>query len=273
MATKQFNARIQHKIDTYDNWKKATNFIPLKGEIIIYTTDEEGNEILSIKIGDGETGVNNLQNLGGSADYVAGNLIEIKDNIISSTLGTKNVSTKEVEFCNIESIPSDCYGDGQTVYSGECDCVPALDDKVNVEITLANSDVPIYFNDVTVKSYQYDTVCILTNSDQTIEDFDSNGIIKKDENLPAVFCMWFEEDGVCYYTLISFEDITGASIKVDGIATKTEVIKLPNEALTFDSEPTENSINLVNSGDLYNVIGDINTVVAQINTLIGGGSQ
>lgn len=61
MATKQYyNSRIQQKIDTYDNWKKATNFIPLKGEIIIYTTDEEENEITSIKIGDGETGVNNL---------------------------------------------------------------------------------------------------------------------------------------------------------------------------------------------------------------------
>lgn len=60
MSTKQFNTRIQHKIDTYDNWEKATNFIPLKGEIIIYTTDEEGNENPSIKIGDGETGVNSL---------------------------------------------------------------------------------------------------------------------------------------------------------------------------------------------------------------------
>lgn len=44
MSTKQFNARIQHKIDTYDNWEKAVNFRPLDGEIIIFTPDPENPE-------------------------------------------------------------------------------------------------------------------------------------------------------------------------------------------------------------------------------------
>lgn len=60
MATKQFNARIQHKIDTWENWSKAENFKPLLGEIIIYTTDENGNENVKIKIGDGNTVVHSL---------------------------------------------------------------------------------------------------------------------------------------------------------------------------------------------------------------------
>ena len=30
------NTRIKNKIDTEENWKKATNFIPLEGEQIIY---------------------------------------------------------------------------------------------------------------------------------------------------------------------------------------------------------------------------------------------
>lgn len=47
-------ARFQHKIDTYENWAKATNFIPLKGELIIYTTDENGNERIGFKVGTGE---------------------------------------------------------------------------------------------------------------------------------------------------------------------------------------------------------------------------
>lgn len=187
----------------------------------------------------------------------AGDLIKIENGVVSSTLGTKTVSTKESEFLNVSPIPSDCYGDGQTVYSGECDCIPSIGDKVNVEITLANSDVPIYFNDVTVKSYQHDIVCILVNSDQTIEDFDSNGIIKKDENLPDVFCGWLEEDGVGYYTLTSSEDITGASIKVSGTITKEETVKLPNEALSFDEEPIEGSENLVSSGCIYNILGNM----------------
>ena len=51
---KVLNTRIQQKIDTYENWAKATNFIPLKGELIIYTTDENKNEKISFKVGTGE---------------------------------------------------------------------------------------------------------------------------------------------------------------------------------------------------------------------------
>lgn len=58
MSNKQFNARMQQKIDTYENWSKATNFIPLKGELIIYTTDENGNEKIGFKVGTGEEGKN-----------------------------------------------------------------------------------------------------------------------------------------------------------------------------------------------------------------------
>lgn len=54
----KFNARMQQKIDTYENWSKATNFIPLKGELIIYTTDENGNEKIGFKVGTGEPGKN-----------------------------------------------------------------------------------------------------------------------------------------------------------------------------------------------------------------------
>ena len=58
MSNKPINARMQHKIDTYENWEKATNFIPLKGELIIYTTDENGKEKIGFKVGTGEEGKN-----------------------------------------------------------------------------------------------------------------------------------------------------------------------------------------------------------------------
>ena len=51
---RQFNTRVLHKIDTYQNWEKATGFYPLKGELIIYTTDKAGNEKIGFKIGTGE---------------------------------------------------------------------------------------------------------------------------------------------------------------------------------------------------------------------------
>lgn len=55
MAEKNLTTRIKHKIDTSANWAKAVNFIPLKGEIIIYS------DLRKIKVGDGVTKVNSLQ--------------------------------------------------------------------------------------------------------------------------------------------------------------------------------------------------------------------
>ena len=54
MANKTFQGRIVQKHDTKANWEKATNFIPLKGEIILY------DDLNEIKIGDGNTKINDL---------------------------------------------------------------------------------------------------------------------------------------------------------------------------------------------------------------------
>ncbi len=60
MAEKSLNVRSQQKIDTTANWAKATNFIPKKGEIIVYS-DGGGTGIPKIKVGDGTTVVGNLK--------------------------------------------------------------------------------------------------------------------------------------------------------------------------------------------------------------------
>lgn len=54
MAEKNLTTRIKHKIDTSANWAKAVNFVPLKGEIIVYS------DLRKIKVGDGITKVNDL---------------------------------------------------------------------------------------------------------------------------------------------------------------------------------------------------------------------
>lgn len=51
--------RIINKHDTAENWAKATNFIPLNAELIIYDPDEEYS-YPRFKIGDGQTKVNDL---------------------------------------------------------------------------------------------------------------------------------------------------------------------------------------------------------------------
>ena len=55
MAVKTLTTRVQQKNDTSANWAKATNFTPLKGEIIVYT------DLNKIKIGDGVTKVGVLE--------------------------------------------------------------------------------------------------------------------------------------------------------------------------------------------------------------------
>ena len=52
---KTYMARTQMKCDSAANWQKATNFSPLKGEMIIYNGDPP-----RLKVGDGTTNVNNL---------------------------------------------------------------------------------------------------------------------------------------------------------------------------------------------------------------------
>ena len=54
MKEKFINSRIQLKVDTAENWGKAENFIPLEGELILYSDTQQ------IKLGDGVTKVNNL---------------------------------------------------------------------------------------------------------------------------------------------------------------------------------------------------------------------
>lgn len=60
MAEKSLQARIQNKIDLTANWEKAINFIPKKGEIIVYS-DGGGTGIPKMKVGDGTTKVGSLK--------------------------------------------------------------------------------------------------------------------------------------------------------------------------------------------------------------------
>jgi hypothetical protein len=56
---KEIVSRIVHKHDTAANWENAKNFIPMKGEIIVYDIDDN-YEYERLKIGDGVTTVINL---------------------------------------------------------------------------------------------------------------------------------------------------------------------------------------------------------------------
>ena len=77
--------RIQIKHDLEENWKKAVNFTPLAGELIIYDGVMENGEYIvtpRIKIGDGITKVNDLPFLNTSQNktYAEDNTLIIPGN-------------------------------------------------------------------------------------------------------------------------------------------------------------------------------------------------
>ena len=59
MANKTLKTRIINKHDTQTNWAKAVNFIPKKGEIIVYDKDDN-HSCPRFKVGDGKTVVSSL---------------------------------------------------------------------------------------------------------------------------------------------------------------------------------------------------------------------
>lgn len=73
MAEKSLQARIQNKCDTTANWEKATNFVPKKGEIIVYS-DGGGTGIPKMKVGDGTTKV-------GSLEFISATVPDASDSI------------------------------------------------------------------------------------------------------------------------------------------------------------------------------------------------
>jgi len=65
MANKIVSGRIVMKHDTANNWSKAKNFTPMRGEVILYDVDND-NSAVRVKLGDGVTNVNSLPFLGES---------------------------------------------------------------------------------------------------------------------------------------------------------------------------------------------------------------
>lgn len=75
MSNNTVKARIQLKNDTEANWARAQNFVPLPGEIIIYSADDF-TPFSRIKIGDGQTSVVNLPFLHATALNIQYNTTE-----------------------------------------------------------------------------------------------------------------------------------------------------------------------------------------------------
>lgn len=94
MAEKSLQARIQNKCDTTANWAKATNFVPKKGEIIVYS-DGGGVGIPKMKVGDGTTKVGSLKFIESDGKLSTGRKISLGTAVTSTATefdGSKDIT-------------------------------------------------------------------------------------------------------------------------------------------------------------------------------------
>lgn len=94
MSEKQISARTQQKIDLTANWEKATNFIPKKGEIIVYS-DGGGVGIPKMKVGDGATKVGSLKFIESDGKLSTGRKISLGTAVTSTATefdGSKDIT-------------------------------------------------------------------------------------------------------------------------------------------------------------------------------------
>lgn len=278
--SKQFNTRIQHKIDTYENWSKAENFIPLLGELVIYTTNEKGEAETKIKIGDGTTNVNDLEfAVAGSATGEAG--------FAQSDWAQTN--TQAADY--IKNKPGDEYNTKKTIFLTDSIIIPEASTNTipgfyasqifyETDKKLQNGDMITFttlLDNISLSSQlivdetldeafgmaSYQTGYFATfNTLENILEAVQAGLPKTDENIPYSFGIVLVYEGDNDYSLVIVSprnDLSHREVKIEISRAETGYIKLSNNALDIDLEPIENSDNLITSGGVYEALDSIKT--------------
>ena len=134
MAT--LKTRIAQKTDTQVNWEKAINFIPNKGEVILYQPDSLHPKY-RMKIGDGETAVNNLPFVL-DEDYI---LSYIDNNLNQTANSIQKVTSEALERKENKTSVSFFSGENTLISEHSFDSTPFISsyDKETGTLTF-NSD-------------------------------------------------------------------------------------------------------------------------------------
>ena len=111
MAEKKIYGRLVQKHDIQANWEKATGFIPMAGEVIIYDVDST-HEYERVKIGDGKTLVSALPFVGDEkVDKVSGKGLSTNDyttaekNKLAAIADGANKTVVDSELSNTSTNP------------------------------------------------------------------------------------------------------------------------------------------------------------------------
>lgn len=154
---KIFQGRMVQKHDTKANWEKATNFIPLKGEIIIY------DDLRKIKIGDGKTNVNTLNFMADTGNYFE------KGNYISQI--TSGFQSESLYLNNSYGLGAELNGEGLWLWNQD------EDRPIRIGANVTNSDKEVFGIKIGLHS---DT------GFKKMEDVTINGVASPIENNDAV---------------------------------------------------------------------------------------
>jgi len=118
-TTTKLKTRIRQKHDTETNWLKATTFVPLDGELIIYDVDDT-HSTPRFKVGDGIQVVGDLPFLadGINSQYLRNNYIPIKEITSGSFIVPQIGYNKEIYWLNsdvsvVEQSLAQRYTDGR----------------------------------------------------------------------------------------------------------------------------------------------------------------
>lgn len=153
MTGQTVKTRIQLKNDTEANWKKA-RFIPLKGELIIYSADD-AHPFFRLKVGDGVTLVSDLP-------FIDSNTVDGKSILINTTAnwraqptfipneGDIVIYSDKTTLPNGTIVPGIKIGDGLAYgidlpFVGD-DVLQALNEHIADNVRHITSEVRAYWN-------------------------------------------------------------------------------------------------------------------------------
>lgn len=107
--------RVQSKTDTTARWDATTNFIPLKGEIIIYSDYYYGNQP-GVKIGDGIHKVQDLKFIGFEATYsdeqineILGYALEDTERYVNTFFNSQIKNNLDKNYVHYQNTASDIW--------------------------------------------------------------------------------------------------------------------------------------------------------------------
>lgn len=202
----------------------------------------------------------------------SGNLIEVKDGVVRSTIGDcKTITEIEKTIINISGLyvedSQKTYGN--PIYLAECwgAKLPNQYYKARAELLLADASEPIIYEDVAAYyDDKYERYAVIANNtlngnsygDTVISNVYGNGFAKVNESIPAFMIIWVYEDGEWESELVLSEDCSDASLKVTQRIIQPEYVKIPTTALDLDEKEVSGSSNKVPSSlAIRNLLGEL----------------